>query len=127
MKRDIPTDMQTSVNRRHAHRPDTPIEALMACAPGEEPDLSKIELLAIRDTIADAIDRLDLRHKWVFEQNQIHRVSVRDLGHMMGLGKSYVWLLVQEAKTMLADDLKDQPAIAAYLGRHDEEQDVQWT
>lgn len=119
----MPTDMQTSVNRRHAHRPDTPIEALMQCAPGEEPDLSKMELLAFRDVLADAIDRLDLRHKWVFEQNVIHRVPVRTLGHMMGLGKTYVWLLKNEALAMLKADLKDNPAIQAYLGRYNRKDD----
>lgn len=121
MKRDVPVDTQTIVNRRHAHRPDTPLEALMSCAPGEEPDLSKMELLALKEVLADAIDRLDLRHKWVFEQHVIARIPVRTLGVMMGLGKSYVWLLVQEAKQMLQDDLAQQPLIQDYFNRHQQE------
>lgn len=138
MKREIPSDWTHKDVKRagmlesddwvssgpaNQRRPMTPLQALMECAPGEEPDASQLELLALRDTIADAIDRLDLRHKWVFEMHVLNRFSVRTLGEMMGLGKSYVHLLVQEAKAMLAEDLQDHPAIAAYLCRHDQDED----
>jgi DNA-directed RNA polymerase specialized sigma24 family protein len=122
MRREIPNDLTEM--RRERRRPVTPIQALMECAPGEEPDVSRMEMIAYKEIIADAIDRLDLRHKWVFEQNVIHRVPVRTLGHMMGLGKTYVWMLKNEALEMLRKDLQDHPLIVAYLRRHDMNEDT---
>lgn len=91
----------------------------MECVPGEEPDTSTIEMLLLRDTIADAIAKLSPRHRWVFEMSVMHRVPVRTLGLWMSLSKTYVWMLAEEAKAMLKLDLEDHPAIVAYLTRHD--------
>lgn len=130
MKREIPTDWTTFSHSQddtfkrtnepaHKHRPMSPMEALMSAAPNEPIETSQLEMLALRDVLADAIDALPMRHRWVFEQHVIGRVPVRQLGEWMGLGKSYVWLLVQEAKEMLRESLADQPIIAEYLTRHD--------
>jgi DNA-directed RNA polymerase specialized sigma24 family protein len=97
----------------------TPMQALMEAAPGEAIEPSQMEMLALRDLLSDAIDDLPVRHKWVLEQNLIHRIPVRTLGAWMGLGKSYVWVLKQEALAMLRTSLQDHPSIVAYLGRHD--------
>jgi DNA-directed RNA polymerase specialized sigma24 family protein len=97
----------------------TPMQALMQAAPGEAIEPSQMEMLALRDLLADAIDNLPVRHKWVLEQNLIHRIPVRTLGAWMGLGKSYVWVLKQEALAMLRTALENEPSIVAYLGRHD--------
>lgn len=132
MKREIPTDWSVPVRHDYdgdssvrnepaiTRRPMTPLEALMSAAPGDEPETSQIELLAIRDVLADAIDALPLRHKWVFEQHVIGKVPIRQLGDWMGLGKSYVWLLKEEALRMLRESLKDHPAIVNYLTRYDD-------
>jgi len=100
-------------------RPFTPIEALMSAAPHEPIETSQIELLAMRDLLADAIDRLPERHKWVLEMQMMRRTPVRPLGDMMSLSKSRVWKIKQEALAMLRNDLQDHPLIVAYLGRHD--------
>ena len=117
MKHDISTDM--TIARRSHERPFTPLQALMEAAPHEPIDTSQMEMLALRDVLSDAIDRLDVRHRWVLEQNLIHRIPVRTLGGWMGLGKSYVWLLKEQALEALKNDLEDHPAIIAYLNRHD--------
>lgn len=119
MRRDISVDMLSHDQRERA-RPDTPLQALMEAAPGDAIETSKMEMLSIRDVLSDAIDRLDPRHRWVLEQNLIHRIPVRTLGAWMGLGKSYVWCLKEEALEALKADLQDHPIILKYLTRHNE-------
>jgi DNA-directed RNA polymerase specialized sigma24 family protein len=103
-----------------SRRPFSPIEALMSAAPGEAVETSQMEMLALRDLLSDAIDALPPRHRWVLEQNLIARIPVRTLGDWMGLGKSYVWMLKEEALAMLRESLQDHPTIQAYLHRHEE-------
>lgn len=112
------------VNEPHDKaRAFTPMEALMSTAPGEPIEASQMEMLALRDVIADAIDALPPRNKWVFEQHVMARVPIRQIADWMQLGKSYVWLLVQESKEMLRESLADHPAIVAYLTRNDYPED----
>jgi RNA polymerase sigma factor (sigma-70 family) len=120
VKREFATDMAGLPKQMRA-RPDTPMEALMASAPNEPIETSQLELLALRDVLADAIDALPDRLKFVFELSVIERRPIRNIAKMMNMSKSHVWKLVQQAKDQLADELQDNPAIAAYLRRHDDE------
>lgn len=117
-------DDSTYVNvPRSEDRAFTPMEALMRAAPGDPIEPSQVEMLALREVIADAIDALPPRNRWVFEQHVIARASIRQIADWTQLGKSYVWLLVQESKEMLRESLADQPAIVAYLTRNDYPED----
>lgn len=132
MRREVSTDWTQTTREDDAQyvneptdraRAFTPMEALMSAAPGEQIEASQIELLALRDVIADAIDALPPRNKWVFEQHVIARVPLRQIADWMQLGKSYVWLLVQESKELLREELADHPAIVTYLTRNDYDED----
>lgn len=132
MRREVSTDWTQTSREDEAQyvneptdraRAFTPMEALMSAAPGEQIEPSQIELLALRDVIADAIDALPPRNKWVFEQHVIARVPLRQIADWMQLGKSYVWLLVQESKELLREELADHPAIVTYLTRNDYDED----
>lgn len=132
MRREVSTDWTQTSREDEAQyvneptdraRAFTPMEALMSAAPGEQIEASQIELLALRDVIADAIDALPPRNKWVFEQHVIARVPIRQIADWMQLGKSYVWLLVQESKELLREELADHPAIVTYLTRNDYDED----
>lgn len=132
MRREVSTDWTQTSREDEAQyvneptdraRAFTPMEALMSAAPGEQIEASQIELLALRDVIADAIDALPPRNKWVFEQHVIARVPLRQIADWMQLGKSYVWLLVQESKELLREELADHPAIVTYLTRNDYDED----
>lgn len=97
-------------------RPETAIQALMECAPHDEPDLSLEELLPLRDVLADAIDLcLDGRQRWVFEALVIRGESLRSLGRELALSKTHVARLRDEAISLLRTVLEDHPLIERHL------------
>lgn len=104
-------------------RPFTPMEALMQAVPGETPEVSQMENLALRDVIADAIDGLTERQRYVFEQHVMARVPLRTLAQWMGLKKSSIFKIKEAALESLRERLVDHPAVAAYLTRFDTEDD----
>lgn len=92
----------------------------MSAAPGDTIEASKLEMLALRDLLSDAIDALEPRYRWVLEQTVIHRIPLRAIAEWMNLSKTYVAVIRDEALAQLREQLSDHPAIVAYLGRHDE-------
>lgn len=80
----------------------------MSSAPHEAPSQSLEETAYLRDPIADAIDSLEPRLKWVFEARHYRRLSWRELGREMSLSKSYVARLYEEACSQLREKLWDQ-------------------
>ena len=69
-------------------RPISPIEALMSCAPSEEPEESVMEQLSLRDTLADALDTLDDDERWIFDMLVVVRLSLRFVGRVVGIPKT---------------------------------------
>jgi len=100
-------------------RPFTPIEALMSTVPKEEPELSQLELLALRDILADALDELDDRDKRLVEAKVIECRSYRSLEQELGWQKSYMDRRFKVLLKRLAERLQDVPAIQEYLERND--------
>ena len=101
-------------------RPETPIEALMRAAPGDEPEVSKLERLALRDVLLDAMSCLTPREAWVFNTT-LHGHSLRSLG----LPKTTVARIRDRAIQKLQERLQDHPVIREYLDpthTHPEEQ-----
>ena len=106
---------------RGCERPETPIQALMEAKPFHEPETSKMEVLGLRDILADALDALDEREQWIFEARCIRRLSVRDVAAELNMPSSTVWLVYQRAVGKLREILVEQPLIVEYLTRGSEQ------
>jgi RNA polymerase sigma factor (sigma-70 family) len=99
------------------NRPYTPIEALMQCAPGQEPDLSQSELLHLRDILQDAIETLDADERAVFDACTSSRRSLRNIATELGYSKSGIAVIRDRAANKLQLALQHNPTIKEYLNR----------
>lgn len=70
--------------------PPTPFAALQSCGPFVDPELSALERIAQNESMADAIDTLDDRSRYVIEALFWRRVTLRDLALDMSLSKTHV-------------------------------------
>jgi len=95
--------------------PWDPIQALMECAPGDEPAVSKLELLALREAIADAIDALGERERWIVNALMVERLSLRSVARQLGMSKTFVAWLRDRAIGQLRCTLSNSPAVQAHL------------
>lgn len=93
---------------RSRNRPETDMQALMEAAPFEEPEVSKAENLPLKDAIADAIDQLDDRSRWVFEKVHYEGYSLRELEPILSLSKSQVHRIYQNAVAQLQTALTER-------------------
>lgn len=119
-RREIPWDYTRNEARGTtvAHnRPYTHIEALMQCAPGQEPDLSQSELLYLRDILQDAIEQLTDDERLVFDACTSSRRSLRNIAAELGWSKSGIAVIRDRAITKLQTALIDNPTIKDYLNR----------
>ena len=99
------------------HAPECPWEALMTAEIGSEPEISRVEMLAIRELLVDAVEALDPRRRWVFEAVVIEARPMRTIASQMGLSLGMVHKLSQQAKCLLYEYLRDEPILKEYLGR----------
>lgn len=99
-------------------RPQTPLEALMRCAPGREPDPSVQELIHLRDIIQDAIDKLSPRERWVFDEITTGGASLRSLG----LPKTTVARVRDKAIEKLQEMLLQSEEIREFLGIEEDDE-----
>ena len=96
-------------------RPQTAIQALMECSPGQEPDLSKDELMGLRDVVEDAIQALEPLQRFVFNEVVVAKRSLRHWEPV--LPKTTVARLRDNAIRTLRDALEGHPLITDYLER----------
>lgn len=97
-------------------RPETPLQALMETIPGDEPDSSQIELLALRDLLADTLEEvLTDSELYVFNALVVERLSVRQLEKRISIPKSTIHRYHQQALKKLREALADHPLVAARL------------
>lgn len=90
----------------------------MECPPGVEPDPSLSELYPLREIIEDAVDEaLTDRERWVFNAIVVERLSFRKLGVQLGLSKSHVHRIYQQACLKLEAHLEKDATIQQYLRR----------
>ena len=68
----------------------SPLEALVVCEPGNEPEESVLEQLSLRDAVADALDELDEDDRWLFDMHLVVRLSLRFVGLVIGMPKTTV-------------------------------------
>ncbi len=113
-KREVPYN--PLVPHSQAHRtPETDMEALLMAAPHQDPERSSESLLHLRDILADAIEQLDPKFRFVFEGCVIERRSLRDLGRDLSVSKSTVDRWKQEAVKCLRVLLEDSQPIKEHL------------
>jgi RNA polymerase sigma factor (sigma-70 family) len=104
--------------RVHETRPTSALAALLEAAPHAEVDLSREELLPLRDVIQDALDdALTERERFIFDAIVIERLSLRGLGAITSLSKSQVDRIYKGALAKLRDALQDHPTVKEYLTR----------
>lgn len=86
--------------------PETDIQALMEAPPHTDPETSLESSEHLREVLADAIDQLEPRLKWIFEARHYEGMSIRQIGLQLNLTKSYIDRLYRRAVEQLADILK---------------------
>lgn len=102
--------------RAGRRRPDTPIEALMAAAPGDAPEESFQESLALRDAIGAAVDALPEQERFVIEAVFFECISLEELGERLGVSKTHAWRLRNAALKKLEKLLVSSPLVLERLG-----------
>lgn len=96
-------------------RTNGPYAALMAAAPFHEADVSQYELLELREVLADAIDGLPEKDRFVIEALWIERRSYRDLARDMSCGLASLVRTRNRAVRKLQAALEDNALIKEKL------------
>lgn len=120
--REIPVDPRRFVIAE-SRRAMTPLEALMQCPPGVEPLDDVAGGGALRILLDEALQELELREsprqqgrmKFIIEATVIERRSLRDVGRALGLSKTHVARLRDQALAFLQDALAEHPHIREAL------------
>ena len=110
--------LQTTGSQRHASafgRAFSPLEALIACAPSQEPEESVLEQLALREALADALDSLEEDDRWIFDMLIVVRLSLRFVGLVIGMPKTTVARRRDRIIADLRQRLLDHPVIKERL------------
>lgn len=95
--------------------PETQMQALMEAPPGKEPERSVEDEAVLKELLADAIDALDERLKWVFTAYHFRGLSHSQIGDELNMSKSNAHWLYQKAVEQLAEHLGDNPAVIERL------------
>ena len=96
---------------------DTVVQALMSTPPHVAVPTAREELLPLRDVLADALETLSPRERYVFERLVIERVSLAKLGKDMSISKSHIHRLKGQAAEKLRAHLEDDWRILEHLKR----------
>lgn len=103
-------------NGIHRYVPFTPLEALMASS--GQPLMSTMEMIALRETINDAIDEvLTPLELWVFNAVFIEQKSLRKLSKELSIPKTTVARIRDRSTEKLRKALQADPLIQEYLQR----------
>jgi DNA-directed RNA polymerase specialized sigma subunit len=91
-------------------RPETPMEALMQCGPGEEPAESALEHELKVEALRDAMDHaLDERERWVIESIFYRRRGIRLLEKELSLSKTHIARIRDRAFDKIRTYMEDNP------------------
>jgi len=106
-------------NLRGNRRPETPIEALMMAASGEETVESVVELQPLREAIAECIEQLGEQDRFIIDAINSEMISLEELGGRLGVSKPHAWRLRNAAYERLRLHLLENPIIRERLGLED--------
>lgn len=97
-------------------RPETLVQAIMESSPIDPIETSIEETQVLREVVADAIDKLDERLRYILDSVNSERVSMRKLAKRMSLSKSQVHRLNNQAQEQVRLHLIGHPLIRRRLG-----------
>lgn len=118
-RKELPYDPQNQPRRGARNLacavPENHHAAIMEAAPHAHVPTSRAELLTLRETLADAVDALDPRKRWVFNACIVERLPLRTVAAQLGLSKSYVHRLRETALVELRQALEGNEQVIIYL------------
>ena len=114
-KRELAYNPLVELPRTVQPRAATAIQALMEAPPYAPIENSIEELLPLRTVLADALDALPERDRWIINSILIERKSIRSTAADLSLAKSHVDRLYKTALNTLRNQLATHPQIQEYL------------
>ena len=81
--RELPFDMEILLALRPTGRAETDMQALMETPPGHVQELSKQALQPIREAVADCIDSLHPRDKFIIDSLISEQITFAELGRRL--------------------------------------------
>ena len=96
----------------------SPLEALIACPPAQEPEESVLEQLALREALADALDSLEEDDRWIFDMLIVVRLSLRFVGLVIGMPKTTVARRRDRIVADLRERLLENPVVRERFRDH---------
>lgn len=78
--RELPFDMDVLLALRPTGRPETDMQALMETPPGHSQEPSKQALQPIREAVADCVDSLHPRDKFIIDSLMSEQITFAELG-----------------------------------------------
>jgi DNA-directed RNA polymerase specialized sigma subunit len=99
-----------------AGRPLTPMEALMAAAPYDEPEESLEELQPFREAVAECMEQLSEQDRYIIDAINSERVTLQVLGDRLGISRMHASRLRDAAFRQLRDIMLTNPTILKRLG-----------
>ena len=129
MIRQVPTNKEVPLTPYHEitirgpRRPETPLEALMQAAPGEDIRESVEELQPFREAVAGCIDKLDAQDRFIIDAVNTEMISLEELGKRLGVTKTHAWRLRNSAMDNLRKIMLQDPTVLERLRNNDETTD----
>ena len=121
--KEIPLTPFHEVTIRGPRRPETPMEALMQAAPGEDVRESVVELQPFREAVANCIEQLNEQERFIIDAVNTEMISLEELGERLGVTKTHAWRLRNSAMDSLRKIMLQDPTVLERLRNNDETTD----
>jgi DNA-directed RNA polymerase specialized sigma24 family protein len=121
--KEVPLTPFHEVTIRGPRRPETPIEALMQAAPGEDIRESVVELQPFREAVASCIEKLNEQERFIIDAVNTEMISLEELGKRLGVTKTHAWRLRNSAMDSLRKIMLQDPTVLERLRNNDETTD----
>lgn len=121
--KEVPLTPFHEVTIRGPRRPETPIEALMQAAPGEDVRESVVELQPFREAVANCIEQLNEQERFIIDAVNTEMISLEELGERLGVTKTHAWRLRNSAMDSLRKIMLQDPTVLERLRNNDETTD----
>ena len=121
--KEVPLTPFHEVTIRGPRRPETPMEALMQAAPGEDVRESVVELQPFREAVANCIEQLNEQERFIIDAVNTEMISLEELGERLGVTKTHAWRLRNSAMDSLRKIMLQDPTVLERLRNNDETTD----
>lgn len=119
-----PTNMERYEQRgwiSNPHIPESPLQALMETAPGDEPVVSRQEMRQFKELLADAIESLPEVEREAWELYYIGGLSLKQIEREHLIPASTVRDRAYRGMDRLQRSLLEHDSVRRYLGINDEQ------